>query len=212
MSDLDSIHTGSRAAWFVAALVAIVLHAGGVAVALTKAAVDDDSGGLGTAADVIDVEIAAPKVEETDLPKGVESVADTASVATPEQKAETEQAELQKGVPTTTEEADQRVSPTEVKKPTEEEKVAAVATNASEAHQASVDSAQDSFDAKVPEAPVKKALDTKGKGKDVDPLTASWQRELSLIVKKHQRYPRGKVKGGSVRVTFTLNRRGNVLS
>ncbi|CCD99439.1 energy transducer TonB [Bradyrhizobium sp. STM 3809] len=211
MSELDEIHTGSRAAWFVAGLVAIVLHAGGAALALNKGAGDEDGGGLGTAADVIDVEIAAPKVEESELPMGVDSVADAASAATPEQKAETEQADLQKGVPTTTEEADQQVSPAEVKKPTEEQKVAAVETNASEFHQSAIDSARKSLDAKVPEADRVKAPEA-GIGKDRDPQTTNWQRKLSLIVKKNQKYPPGKTKGGSVRVTFTLNRVGNVLS
>ncbi|BAM89025.1 putative TonB-related protein [Bradyrhizobium oligotrophicum S58] len=212
MSELDTAHGTSRGAWLIAALVAIVLHIGGVAVALTTAHGDDDVGGLGTAADVIDVEIAAPKVEENDLPTGVNSTAETASAATPEQKAETEQTDLQKGVPTTTEEADQRVSPTEVKKPTEEEKVAAVETSASEARDSSVDSSQKTLDFKVPEAERVKAPDPTGTGKDRDPQTTNWQRKLSLIVKKNQKYPAGKTQGGSVRVSFKLNRRGNVLS
>ncbi|GLH76219.1 energy transducer TonB [Bradyrhizobium sp. SSBR45G] len=212
MNELDSLHTNSRMAWMVAGLVAVVLHAGGVAFALTKASGDDDGGGLGTAADVIDVEIAAPKVEDSDLPTGADSVADTASVATPEQKAETEQTDLQKGLPTTTEEADQRVSPTAVKKPTEEEKVATVETNASEAHDAAIDSSRRTLDAKVPEADRVKAPDPTGTGKDRDPQTTNWQRRLSLIVKKNQKYPPGKTQGGSVRVSFKLNRRGNVIS
>lgn len=212
MSDLETGLSTSRVAWFAAAIVAVALHVGGVAVALTTAHGDDDAGGLGTAADVIDVELAAPKVEENDLPNGVDSVAETASVATPEQKAETEQADLQKGVPTTTEEADQRVSPTEVKKPTEEEKVAAVETNASEAHDSAIDSSRKTLDAKVPDAERVKAPDPTGMGKDRDPQTTNWQRKLSLIVKKNQKYPAGKTQGGSVRVSFKLNRRGNVIS
>ncbi|NPU15359.1 TonB family protein [Bradyrhizobium sp. 83012] len=212
MSDLLTSHSTSRAAWFAAALVAVALHIGGVAVALTTAHGDDDDGGLGTAADVIDAEIAAPKVEDSDLPMGVDSVADTASAATPEQKAETEQTDLQKGIPTTTEEADQQVSPTEAKKPTEEEKVAAVETNASEAREAAVDSSRKTLDAKVPEADRVKAPDPSGTGKDRDPQTTNWQRKLSLIVKKNQKYPAGKTQGGSVRISFKLNRRGNVVS
>ncbi|MGJ4950161.1 TonB family protein [Bradyrhizobium sp. HKCCYLS20291] len=212
MSDLDQSPTTSRAAWLIAALVAVVLHVCGVAFALTRASVEEDGGGLGVAADVIDVEIAAPKVEPSDLQTGVDSVADVASVATPEQKAETEQADLQKGLPTTTEEADERVSPTAVKEPTEEEKVAVVETNASEAHTAAEDSTRKTLDVKVPEADRVKAPDPNGIGKDRDPLTTDWQRKLSLIVKKNQKYPAGKTKGGSVRVTFTLNRRGNVLA
>jgi TonB family protein len=212
MSDLDTGHTTSRRAWLLAAAVALVLHVGGVALALTTAHGDDDDGGLGAAGEVIDVELAAPKVDENELPAGVDSVAQAASAATPEQKAETEQADLQKAVPTTTEEADRQVTTAEIKKPTEEEKVAAVQTNASEAHDASEDSSRKTLDAKVPEADRVKAVDPTGMGKDRDPQTTNWQRKLSLIVRKNQRYPEGKTQGGSVRILFKLNRRGNVIS
>nr|WP_244422861.1 TonB family protein [Bradyrhizobium sp. ORS 278] len=179
---------------------------------MTRASGDDDNGGLGVAAEVIDVEIAAPKVEQSDEPSSTESAADTAAVATPEQKAEIEQTDLQKGVPTTTEEADQRVSPTAEKKPTEEEKVAAVETNASEAHTAAEDLTRKTLDVKVPEADRVKATD-RGTGKTPDAQTKDWHRRISLEIREKQKYPPGnKTKGGSVRVTFTINRVGTVLS
>src|SRR6201989_3041033 len=123
MTDLDSGGRSSRRLWFCAALIALGLHIGGAAWALTDLKGDDDDGGLGAAgAEVIDIDMASPKLEDDDLPQGEDHVAQTASAATPEQKAEPDQTDLPKDVPTQTDEADRAVTTSDVKKPTEEAK------------------------------------------------------------------------------------------
>ncbi len=74
--------------------------------------------------------MASPKIEDDELPAGVDSTAQAASNAMPEQKAEVEQTDLPKDVPTETDDADRVVTTSDVKKPVEEEKVKAVETKA----------------------------------------------------------------------------------
>ncbi|WP_315728648.1 MULTISPECIES: TonB family protein [unclassified Bradyrhizobium] len=212
MSDLDTGNRTSRRLWFLAAVGALMLHVGGAALALTQLKDDEDIDGLGAnGAEIIDIDMASPKVENDEVPVGQDSVAQTASPQLQEQKAEVEQTDLPKDMPTTTDEADQQVTTADVKKPTEEQKVAAVQTNASVAQEASEDRARKSFDEKAPEAEKTKAPNV-GIGKDKEKLTANWQRKISAYFKLHQRYPEGKKKAMTVKLELVLNRLGKVLS
>lgn len=211
MNHLDHGHHGGRRIWALAAAAALALHLGGAAFALSNFRDEGYDDGLGADAEVIDIEMGSPKVDENDLPKGVDSFAQAASVATPEQKAEVEQSDMQKDAPTTTEEADRQVTTADVKKPTEEEKVAAVQTHASDAAEASEDSSRKSLDEKVPEADKAKAPNI-GIGRDKSVETKKWEAKLSRYFELHKKYPPGKKAGASVRVQLTLNRRGNVVA
>jgi protein TonB len=211
MSDIDSGERTSRRLWFFAALIALALHVGGAAWALTDLKGDDDEGGLGAAgAEVIDIDMASPKLEDDELPQGDDTQAQTASVATPEQKAEPEQTDLPKDVPTETDEADRAVTTSDVKKPTEEEKTKAVETKASEAADANIDSSRKAIQ-DVPEADRAKAPN-QGIGKDKSKETAKWGKKVSAYFELHKKFPEGKKEGAKVRVALVLNRRGNVLS
>jgi periplasmic protein TonB len=212
MSDLDNGMKTSRSLWVIGAVTALALHLGGGALALANLKGDVDEGGLGAnGAEIIDIEMASPKVEEDDVPVGVDSQAQNASQALPEQQAEVEQTDLPKDVPTETEEADRVVTTSDVKKPTEEEKVAAVQTKASDAADAAEDSSRKALDEKAPEAEKAKAPNV-GIGKDRERMTANWGRKISAYFELHKKFPEGKKKGANVKLALVLNRLGNIVS
>jgi periplasmic protein TonB len=212
MSDLDTGERTSRRLWVCAAAIALALHLGGAALALTNLKGDEDDGGLGAnGAEVIDIDMASPNVENDEVPVGQDSVAQTASPQLQEQKAEVEQTELPKAMPTTTDEADQQVTTSDVKKPTEEEKVAAVQTNASDAQEASEDSARKALDEKAPEAEKIKAPNI-GIGKDQQKLAANWGRKISAYFELHKKYPAGKKGSAQVKLALVLNRLGHIVT
>ncbi|MDU6830023.1 MAG: hypothetical protein E6417_08320 [Bradyrhizobium sp.] len=153
MSDLDTGHASSSRLWLLATVAAVALHLGGAALALTSFKNDEDAGGLGAAgAEVIDIDMGSPKVDNDEVPVGQDAPLQNAAPEMQEQKAEVEQTDLPKDVPTTTEEADREVTTSDVKKPTEEQKVATVQTQASEAQESSQESARKSLDDKAPES------------------------------------------------------------
>jgi len=212
MSELDTGHTSSRRLWFLAAIGAILLHVGGAALALTHLKDDEDIGGLGAAgAEVIDIDLASPRVDNDEVPVGQDSVAQAAAPQLQEQKTEVEQTDLQKDVPTTTEEADREVTTSDVKKPTEEQKVATIQTNASDAQEASEDSARRALDEKAPEAEKTKAPNV-GIGKDRDKLTANWGRKISAYFELHKKYPAGKQIAAQLKLALVLKKLGRVVS
>ncbi|MGY4309464.1 protein TonB [Bradyrhizobium sp. USDA 4369] len=212
MSDLDTGHSNSHRMWMLAAVAAVALHLGGAALALTSFKDDEDVGGLGAAgAEVIDIDIGSPKVENDEVPVGQDAPEQAAAPQLQEQKSEVEQTDLQKAVPTTTEEADRQVTTSDVKKPTEEQKVATIQTEASEAQEASQESARRALDDKAPEAEKTKAPNV-GIGKDRDRLTANWGRKISAYFELHKKYPAGKKSAAQLKLSVLLNRQGHVVT
>lgn len=212
MSDLDTGHSSSRRMWFFAAIGALMLHVGGAALALTHLRDEDDIGGLGAAgAEVIDIDLASPKVENDDVPVGQDSEAQNASQFMPEQVKEAEQTAAIKATPTTTEEADQQVTTSEIVKPVEEEQKVAIKTEAQDYNEASQDSARKALDDKAPEAEKTKAPNV-GIGKDREKLTANWGRKISAYVYLHKKYPPGENKDVTVKLSVVLNRLGRIVA
>lgn len=212
MSDLDSGNRSWRL-WTLAAVGALMLHVGGAAFALSRGMENDDVEGLGAVgAEVIDIDMASPRVENDDAPVGQQDApAQTASQEVQEQKAEVEQTDLPKDMPTTTDEADQQVTTADVKKPVEEQKVATVQTTASNYSEASEESARKSLDDKAPEAEKTKAPNV-GIGKDKDRMTANWGRKISAYFELHKKFPEGKKGKAQVQLTLVLNRLGHIVS
>src|ERR1700759_3998646 len=95
MSDLAFEQTFSRRLWFFAAVGALALHLGGVALAVAHLRTDDDDG-LGANGAEYAVEMASPDVEDDNLPPGPDQDASQASQAVPEQKAEVKETDLPK--------------------------------------------------------------------------------------------------------------------
>lgn len=131
MSDLEQ--KPSRTLWVSAAVIALVLHVGGAALALTNLHGEEPEDVSGVSAIEVGVELAAPNREVTDLPAGPDADASVASPQVNEQKAEVKETDLPKDTPNEIEDADRVVTENDNKKPTEEEqKVAAVQTAASQ--------------------------------------------------------------------------------
>ena len=105
MSELYHPRHLSPALWSIAVIVAIALHAGGVGLAFVSKQPDDEPD-LGAPAIEIGIELAAPKLEPTDLPVGPDTEAAAPSPAMVEQKAVIEKTDLPKATPTETDDPD----------------------------------------------------------------------------------------------------------
>lgn len=212
MSDLNSEPKPSRRLWIFAAVAALVLHAGGVALAVTHLHNDDPDDSMGAPAIEVGLEMESPHLEATDLPAGPDADASVASPAQVEQKAEVKDTELPKEVPTETEEPDRVVTPNDSKKPPEDEpKVAAVETSASTESVAAEATATPSTEA-IPEGP-RSVAPVQGTGQSVQRMRVTWQKELIAHLDKHKRYPADRSqKHAEILVGFELDRMGHVLS
>jgi TonB family protein len=212
MSYPDEEKGPSRRLWVLAAAAALALHAGGAALALGYLKVDDDEG-LGTNGAAFAVELASPDLPHADLLPGPDLEATQASMAQVERKAEIQQTDIPNEKPTTSADADRMVSENASKKPQEDEaKIAAIQTEASLEQDDQLATARQQLDEKARESEQMKAPDP-GIGKDRLRLTANWGRKISAYFELHKRYPENhKSKVATVRVSFVLNRRGNVVS
>ncbi|HEY8337839.1 MAG TPA: energy transducer TonB, partial [Tardiphaga sp.] len=77
MSDLDTKRP-SRRLWMIAAFCALLLHGGGIAAAVMQMETEDSDDAMGAPAIEIGLEMAAPRLEATDLPPGPDTEASTA--------------------------------------------------------------------------------------------------------------------------------------
>jgi periplasmic protein TonB len=131
MSELYHPRHLSLALWSVAGFVAVALHAGGVGLALVSMHRDDEPD-LSAPAIEIGIELAAPKLDPTDLPIGPDTEAAAPTPAMVEQMAVIEKTDLPKATPTETDDPERVVSPNETERPKDEEpKITAMATPAS---------------------------------------------------------------------------------
>jgi TonB family protein len=208
LPEFERARRPSRALWALAALGALLLHAGGVALAvshLQPEASDDD---LGSRAIEIGLEMSSPRREVAELPPGPDADAAVASAAQAEQVVE-QPVERPREVPTETEQPDQVVTPDEVKpQPDKPELAAAEASTASAAAEASAVPSSES----APEAP-RAVAPVQGSGASAQRVRATWQRELVAHLDRHKRYPAGRSqKAAEILVAFELDRRGRVLA
>ncbi|MGY8631235.1 TonB family protein [Bradyrhizobium sp. 14AA] len=214
MSDVKLEPRSSRRLWILAAIAAVLLHVGGAALALANLQADDGDEGLGAAGAEFAVEMASPPAQESELPPGpTDSVAQEERPELPQQKAEKEETELPQDRPQQVEEADRIVSPNKPKKEQDDDpKIAAVETPAMEAAPKQIDQERQTFEDATREAE-KAMAPVAGIGKDILKLTADWNRKISAHLSAHKVNPDGKEPNNqTVKVTFALNRRGNVMS
>jgi periplasmic protein TonB len=210
MTDLETDPKPSRRLWIFAAVAALVLHAGGAALAVAHMQ-NGDPEELGSPAIEIGLELTSPRLEATDLPAGPDTDASIASPALAEQKAEVKETELPKAVPTETENPDRVVALNDSKKPTEDDpKIAKVETSASIESSAQEATAAPSLD-EAPEG--RSQAPAIGIGQSLQRQRASWFAELGAHFEKHKRNPPlQKFKNTKVIVNVTFDRMGHVVS
>ncbi|MGY8705670.1 TonB family protein [Bradyrhizobium sp. 18BD] len=214
MSDVELEPRSSRRLWILAAIAAIVLHVGGAALALANLQADNGDEGLGAAGAEFAVEMTSPPVQESERPPGpTESEEQEERPEMPEQKAEVKETDLPQDRPQQVEEADRLVTENKPKKEQDDDpKIAAVETPAMEAAQKSVAMERQTFEDATREAE-KAMAPVLGIGKDLLKLTADWNRKISAHLSAHKVNPEGKEpKNETAKVSFALNRMGNVLS
>jgi protein TonB len=212
MTGLDIEQKPSRRLWIFAALSALALHLGGVALAVAHLRSDDLDDSVGAPAIEIGLELSSPKLDPTDLPAGPDSDASVASPALAEQKAELKETDLPKDTPTETENPDRVVTPNDAKKPVEEDtKIATVQTQASQESVAAEATAMPSSD-NIPQG-TRSVAPAQGTGETAQKVRATWQKELIAHLDKHKRYPAERtLKSAEILVGFALDRMGHVLS
>jgi TonB family protein len=114
-------------------------------------------------------------------------------------------------VPTETEEPDRVVTTNDIKKPEEEQEVAAVQTQASQESVAAEATATPSSEA-IPEGP-RSVAPAIGTGESARRMRATWTKELIAHLDKHKRYPAERQqKTAEIVISFVLDRSGHVLS
>ncbi len=212
MSEITAEQPPSRRLWIFAAVAAVAIHLGCVALAVAHMQSDDSDEDLGAPAIEIGLEMASPHREASDLPPGPDTDASVAAPALSEQKAVVKETELPKDTPTETEDPDRVVTENESKKPVEDEpEKAAVQTSASQELVAaeatampSVEHARESEHSVAPQ---------QGTGASARRIRATWQKELIAHLDKHKRYPAERtLKNAEIVVNFVLDRLGHVVS
>ncbi len=202
-----------RLIWAAAALGAVLIHAGCIALAFAYLQPDDAGADLGAPAVAIDVELAAPHRDNpADLPPGPDTDASTASPDLMEQKTAVEETDLPKAAPTETDDPDRLVTPNETTKPEDDApKTPAVQTAPSTASVAAEAKAMPSPET-AREAPRSTAPDL-GTGESLRRIRATWQNQLVAHVDKHKRYPAARSRESAETILrFVLDRTGHVMS
>jgi periplasmic protein TonB len=210
MTALDRPRSLSRTVWGAAALVALALHAGGIALGLASMPRDSDTD-LGAPGIEIGVELAAPHVDPSELPVGPDTDAAAPSPAVVEQKTQVEHTDLPKATPTKTDHPDRAVAPNETKKPEPEPKLEAVQAQPSAESIAAEATAMPALPS-APEAP-RSVAPSPGTGDSAQRDKVTWQKELAAHLNKFKRYPGDRpAQRAEVVVSFALDRLGHVLS
>jgi protein TonB len=199
------------AIWIPAATGAVALHLACVGLVYANLP-QEDADDHGAPAFEVGLDLLSPRTESTDLPPGPESDASAAAPAQVEQKEKIEETAVPQEKPTEAEEPARIVAETAPKTPMEEEqKVAAVETNASTESAASEATAPAPIE-NAREAPVT-AAPAPGTGASAQRIRVTWQKKLMAHLERFKRYPAtGMPRSTRIEVGFTLDRLGHVVS
>jgi TonB family protein len=212
MPEMITEQRPSRRLWIFAAIAAIAIHLGCVALAVAHMRTDESDQDLGAPAIEIGLEMSSPHREATDLPPGPDTDASVASPALAEQKAVVKETDLPKDTPTETEDPDRVVTDNDSKKPVDDTpEKAAVQTSASQESVAAEATAMPSVE-NAPESE-RSVAPQQGTGESARRIRATWQKELIAHLDKHKRYPADRtLKHAEIVVNFVLDRLGHVVS
>ena len=210
MPELDHTRNLPRTIWTAAAIGAVAIHAGGIALALTSMQ-PESATDLGAPAIEIGIGLTAPRVDPSELPVGPDTEAAAPSPAVVEQNAVIEHNDLPKAVPTETDDPDRVVAPNETKKPEEEPKLQTVQAQPSTESIAAEATATPMLQS-APEAP-RSVAPSPGTGESARRDKVTWQKELAAHFNKFKRYPGDRaMQRAELVVSFVLDRIGHVVS
>jgi protein TonB len=196
--------------WTVAALGAVAIHLGCVALALAFVVADPDDE-LGAPAVEIGLELVAPHTDPTDLPPGPDVEASIAAPETVDQKEVAEQADLPRAVPLETDDPDRLVALVETVKPKDEPNEPAVPAIPS-IESVAVEATAPPTSEMVEES-TRSITPVQGIGVSAQRVRATWQKELIAHFNRHKRYPANRAaQAAEILVSFELDEAGRVLS
>ena len=212
MSAADSPARLTRPVWIAAALGALALHAGGVALAFASMQADESDQDLGAPAIEIGVELTTSRINPTGLPVGPDSEASVASPARVDQEKQVQETDLPKAAPMETDDPERVVALDSPKEPKEEEpKPAAQDSRASTATAAAEETAMPAVD-NAALAP-RSAAPALGTGDSLRRDVVTWQKELAAHFNKHKTYPADRsMQNAEVLVSFVLDRTGHIVT
>jgi TonB family protein len=210
MVDIPDHPSTAKGLWFLAALIALMLHLGLAAFAVAHMQ-DNDSDELGAPAIEIGLELTSPDAPATDLPPGPDSDASVASPAIQEQKAAVKDVELPKEIPVEAENPDRIVTIDKSKEPTRDEPD----LKAQEAKPSEESAAQEATAVPAIQSAAvgpKSATLDQGTGESRQRVRVTWQKELIAHLDKHKRYPADHQKAARILLLINLDRTGRVIS
>ena len=201
-----------RSVWAFAAVVALVGHLGGAALAVAWIGNEPEDDDLGAPGIEVAFELASTQATPTDLPPGPESEAAAASAPVAPQERKVENADLPKETPVESEEPDRLVTTATSNKPDDDKPdvkpIMAAPSAASLPQEATAAPAIPN----TPEAPKSTTRD-QGVGESRQRARVTWQKELLAHLNKYKRYPAERSqKSAEILVSLTLDRTGHVLA
>lgn len=197
--------------WLVAAIAALGLHLGALLFMLVETE-DDSDLAFGAPALAIDVDLAAPTKQPTDLPAGPDTEASVASPPMVQQREALKQSDLPKDTPTETDDPARLVAPDNAKKPVDNDpSVKPIQTAPSTESVASEATATPSSES-IPEGR-RSTAPVLGIGESTRKVRETWERALAVHFSKHKRYPANRTAQKiEVLVTFEIDRLGRLIS
>jgi periplasmic protein TonB len=197
--------------WTVAALGAVAIHLGCVALALAFVVSDPDDE-LGAPAVEIGIELLAPHADTPDLPPGPDVEASIAAPATVDQTQAAELTDLPRAVPVETEDPDRLVSPVETEKPKKDDPSTPAVPTVLSVESAAVEATAPPSSEMVEES-TRSITPVQGIGVSAQRARATWQKELIAHFNRHKRYPANRAgQVAEILVSFELDEAGRVLS
>jgi periplasmic protein TonB len=208
----DCEQDASRTVWVTAALAALVLHAGGAAIALSTIRPNETDDDLGAPAIEVSLDLTSPHRDPSDVPVGPDADASAPSPALVEQKQVVQKTDLPKAFPTETDDPERVVSPNDAQKPIkDDEKMATAQADPSAASSAAEQTAIPSVESAQQSA--RSAAPSPGTGDSAVRQRVTWEKELAAHFNKFKRYPSDRImQSAEVIVGFVLDRAGHVLS
>jgi len=196
--------------WMIAAVAAVTIHLGCVALALGFLDREPDDE-VGAPAVEIGIEVLAPHTDTPDLAPGPDVEASIAAPQTDDQSAVAEQTDLPRAVPVETDDPERLVAPIETAKPEAEPTAPAVPTIPSVESIAVEATAPPSSE--MIEESTRSITPAQGIGVSAQRARATWQKELIAHFNRHKRYPANRsAQTAEILVDFELDETGRVLS